>query len=128
MTSMTPDECFTASLTIRSMGLEVAFQSRELRATCESPARAKRELGEAASAALRRLLADLEAVDTAAELPHIGLDFEHCGSRVGLIRFELGTGLHLYCEVNHHHVPLQGDAVDWAMVTRLKVVHIGGNL
>lgn len=116
------------SETIASMGLEVAFHSRELRTTCESPARARRELGQRASLELQRHLADLEAVETVAELSEIGLDFENCGSTVGLIRFRLGEGVHLYCEVNHHHVPMNGESVDWARVTRLKVVHIGGEL
>lgn len=110
------------------MGLEVAFHSRELRTTCESPARARRELGQAASVALRRHIADLEAVETVAELLEIGLDFQNCGSKVSLIRFDLSEGIHLYCEVNHHHVPMNGESVDWAKVTRLKVVHVGGEL
>lgn len=110
------------------MGLEVAFRTKELRSTCESPARAKRELGDSAASALRRHLADLEAVETVAELMEIGLEFENCGLTVGLIRFELGEGRHLYCEVNHQHVPMNGEAVDWAKVSRLKVIHIGGDL
>ena len=111
-----------------SMGLEVAFRSKELRSTCESPAKAKRELGEGAAAALRRYLADLEAAETVAELVEMGLDFENCGSKVGLIRFGLSEGRHLYCEVNHQHVPMSGEAVDWSKVSRLKVIHIGGDL
>lgn len=110
------------------MGLEVAFRSKELRSTCESPARAKRELGDSAAAALRRYLADLEAVETVAELVEMGLDFENCGSKVGLIRFGLSEGRHLYCEVNHQHVPMSGETVDWTKVSRLKVIHIGGDL
>jgi len=110
------------------MGLEVAFRSKELRSTCESPARAKRELGESAAAALRRYLADLEAVETVAELVEMGLEFESCGSKVGLIRFGLSEGRHLYCEVNHQHVPMSGKAIDWTKVSRLKVIHIGGDL
>ena len=43
------------------MGLEVAFQSKEFRSTCESPARARRELGDSAASTLRRCIADLEA-------------------------------------------------------------------
>jgi hypothetical protein len=110
------------------MGLEVAFSSKELRSTCESPARAKRQLGEAGAVALRRYLADLEAVETVAELIEMGLDFESLGSRVGLIRFELSEGRYLYCEVNHQHVPMSGEAVDWTKVSRLKIIHIGGEL
>lgn len=107
------------------MGLEVAFQSRELRSTCESPARAKRELGEAAGAALRRHLADLEAVETAAELLEMGLGFEDCARKLGLVRFHLNDDLYLYCEVNHRILPMSGERVDWTKVTRLKVVNVG---
>lgn len=110
------------------MGLEVAFRSKELRSTCESPTRAKRELGDVAASALRRYLADLEAVETVAELVEMGLELENCGLKVGLIRFELSEGRHLYCEVNHQHVPMSGEAIDWSKVSRLKVIHIGGDL
>lgn len=109
------------------MGLEVAFQSRELRSVCESPARAKRELGEAASAALRRHLADLEAVETVAELLELGLDFESCAQKIGLVRFPLSDGIYLYCEVNHRTVPVNGQRVDWTKVMRLKVTSIGSS-
>ncbi len=110
------------------MGLEVAFRSIALRSTCESPARAKRELGESAAAALRRYLADLEAVETVAELVEMGLEFEDYGMKVGLIRFGLSEERYLYCEVNHQHVPMSGEAVDWTKVSRLKIIHIGGDL
>ncbi|WP_158443097.1 hypothetical protein [Rubrivivax gelatinosus] len=112
----------------RPMGLEIAFRSKELRSTCESPARAKREFGDRAAAALRRHLADLEAAETVAEVVEMGLEIENCDQEVGLIRFHLSEGQHLYCEVNHHQVPINGEAVDWARVTRLKVIHIGGGL
>lgn len=110
------------------MGVEIAFGSKELRSTCESPARAKRELGEVAAIALRRCLADLEACESVAEVVEVGLDFDDCEAKVGLIRFKLSEDMHFYCEVNHRHVPMNGEAVDWAKVTRLKVVHIGGGL
>ena len=118
---------FAASLsqTIYLMGLEVAFQSRDLRGICESPARAKRELGEAAGAVLRRHLADLEAVETVAELFEMGLGFENCAHKLGLVRFQLDDDLYLYSEVNHRNVPMNGEQVDWTKVTRLKVVHVG---
>lgn len=112
----------------KSMGLEIAFQSKQLRAICESPAKAKRELGDSAASNLRRHLADLEAVETVAELSEIGLEFERYGDKLGSIRFGLGGGRHLYCDVNHHHMPMNGEAVDWTKVTRLKVIQIGGEL
>ncbi|MFD1893307.1 hypothetical protein H0I39_04705 [Ottowia beijingensis] len=63
------------------MPLEIAFQTRELRATCESPARAKRELGELGSKALRRVLADMNAVETVAELFDMGLEIDNVSSK-----------------------------------------------
>lgn len=125
---MRPRLCAAIFVDNRFMGLQVAFRTKELRSTCESPARARREHGDSAAAALRRYLADLEAVETVAELVEMGLEFESCGVKVGLIRFELSEGQHLYCEVNHQHVPMSGEAVDWARVSRLKVIHIGGSL
>lgn len=110
------------------MGLGVAFRTIELRSTCESPSRARRELGAAAAAALRRHLADLEAVETVAELIDVGLEFENCDLKLGRIRFELSDERYLYCEVNHQSVPMNGESVNWNKVCRLKIIHIGGDL
>ena len=110
------------------MGLEVAFRSVELRSTCESPARAKRELGDDAAAVLRGYLADLEAVETVAELLAMTLGFEVCEGVFGRIRVLLSEEQYLYCEVNHQHVPTSEGQVNWALVSRLKIIHIGGSL
>lgn len=107
------------------MGLELAFRSRELRSTCESPARAKRELGEIASRVLQRHLADVQAAETAAELVDMGLGIEHCAQEPGLLRFHLDGGVCLVCQVNHRTVPMNGPMIDWTQVTRLQVVRIG---
>jgi hypothetical protein len=110
-----------------SMPLEIAFQTRELRATCESPTRAKRELGESESKALRRLLADMNAVETVDELFEMGLEIENCVQGQGMLRFQLSGVLSLYCNVNQQNVPTNGDMIDWTRVTRLKVVRLGSN-
>jgi len=107
------------------MPLEIAFLTRELRTTCESPTRAKRELGEPGSKALRRALADLNAVETVAELFEMGLGIENCTQEDGMLRFQLSEGLSLYCHANHQSMPMNGEMIDWAQVTRLKVVRIG---
>lgn len=109
------------------MPLEIAFQTRELRATCESPARAKRELGELGSKALRRVLADMNAVETVAELFDMGLEIDNCAQEHTMLRFQLSEGLSLLCNVNQQSAPMSGGTIDWAQVTRLKVVHIGGS-
>ena len=109
-----------------SMPLEIAFQTRELRATCESPARAKRELGEPGSKSLRRALADMNAVDSVAELFEMGIGIENCTQGQGMLRFHLSEELSLYCHANHQSVPMNREAIDWAQVTRLKLIRIGG--
>lgn len=109
------------------MGLEIAFDSRELRTTCESPARAKRLLGECASLALQRHLADMEAVESVAELLEIGAGIENFQQEQKMLRFHLIGEVYLYCEVNHHSVPMTAIAIDWSQVTRLKITRIGSN-
>lgn len=109
------------------MPLEIAFQTRELRATCESPTRAKREVGELASKALRRILADMNAVDAVAELFEMGLEIESCKQGLGMLRFQLSEVLSLYCNVNQQSVSMNGETIDWTQVTRLKVVRIGSS-
>lgn len=108
------------------MSLEISFRSKELRNTCESPTRAKRELGGAAREALQRWLADMEAVDTVSELFELGLEIENCAQEHGMLRCYLSEGLYLYCEVNHQSVPMNGEMVDWGQVMRLKVARFGG--
>jgi hypothetical protein len=108
------------------MPLEIAFQTRELRATCESPARAKRELGEPGSKALRRALADMNAVETVAELFEMGLGIENCTQEQGMLRFQLSEELSLYCHANQQSVPMNRETTDWAKVTRLKLIRIEG--
>lgn len=107
------------------MPLEIAFQTKDLRATCESPTRAKRELGEAGSKALQRALADMAAVETVSELFEMGLEIENCAQKQGMLRFQLSKELSLYCNANQQSVAMNGETVDWAQVTRLKIVHIG---
>lgn len=108
------------------MPLEIAFQTRELRATCESPTRAKRELGELGSKTLRRALAEMNAVDSVAELFEMGIGVENCTQEQGMLRFQLSEELSLYCHANQQKVPMNGETIDWAQVTRLKVIRIGG--
>lgn len=107
------------------MGIEIAFQSKELRAICESPAKAKRELGDVASRVLRIRLADMGAADTVAELFDMGLEVEDCTQDPGLLVFRLDEEVILVCQVNHRNIPMNGSVVDWSLVTRLQVIRIG---
>ncbi|MGY0202000.1 hypothetical protein [Leptothrix sp. BB-3] len=108
-----------------SMTLEIAFHTRELRAICESPTRAMRELGEASGKALQRTLADMNAVETVAELLEMGLGSEHCAQEHGMLRFHLCEGLNIYCNANQQSIPMNGGSIDWTQVSRLKIIRIG---
>lgn len=68
----------------------------------------------------------MEAADTVAEMLELGLEVENCEEEEGVLRFLLDECIYLYCEVNHQNVPMNGETIDWAHVTRLKVVRIGG--
>jgi hypothetical protein len=109
------------------MPIEIAFQTKELRAICESPTRAKRELGESGSLALRRTLADIYAADTVAELFDMGLGIQNCTLEHGMLRLHLNETLSLYCNENQQSVPMKGETIDWGRVARLKVVRIGSD-
>lgn len=108
------------------MPLELAFLTKDLRATCESPARARRELGEGAAAALRRVLAEMEASDSVEELLGLGVDVS-CEEAPGVIRIELVDGVSVYCSVGSVS-QVENHRIDFSSVTRLKFVRIGGAL
>jgi hypothetical protein len=109
------------------MGLVIAFGSPDLRKTCNSPARAKRELGAETASLLQGRLADMEAVECASELIEVGLGIADCVEDPAVLRFRLAEGVYLRCKVNHKLIPMNGDTVDWSRVTRLQVIGIGSD-
>lgn len=109
------------------MPLEISFETRDLRTTCESSTRAKRALGELGSEALQRVLADMNAVETVAELLEMDFGVDISIQEQGMLRFQLHEDISLYCDANLISMPSPGEALDWAQVTRLKVVHIGSS-
>lgn len=68
----------------------------------------------------------MNAVDSVAELFEMGIGIENCTQEQGMLRFQLSEELSLYCHANQQDVPMNGEAVDWVQVTRLKVIRIGG--
>lgn len=102
------------------MALELAFETKALRDICESEAVAKRELGAKVAYALTRRLSDFRSVDSIDELP-----FAKPKKNSTSITFDLPDDWQLVVTSGHGDNPkLASGKVDWAKVTRLKIVRI----
>jgi hypothetical protein len=102
--------------------VELAFETRDIRSTCESPRRAKRLLGEPASLALQSRLADMRAARTPIEL----LAGAPKPTGPDRMRLNLGDGKALEFVSNHRRSSMSKDGVDWSRVTRVRIVAVGG--
>lgn len=103
--------------------MELAFQTRELRAISEDPDAFADALQEVVRSNLRSRLADLRAATSIADLiagrPRLSSE-----SPPRLI-LDLGGGVELACHANHPSPPVDADGrLDWSRVHRLKVVSI----
>ena len=106
--------------------MELAFESKELRSICEHEATAKTELGAEIAEALRGRLADLRAATSMDDLivgnPHT----LECRESNYLV-IDLCQGHRIVLKANHPENPLTDcGRLDWAKVSRIKVIHIGG--
>jgi hypothetical protein len=105
--------------------LNLAFATKALRSLCETKSIAERKLGAKAAARLRRRLADLRAAESAAEIVAIGL-VQLPQPPSTQFYFDLG-GAMLVVEVNHQKEPTaDSGGIDWARVTRVKVMKVEG--
>lgn len=106
--------------------MQIAFASRELRALCEIETEARRLLGSEAADALKHRLADLQAASTVEELvvgsPRI---LEDEGG--DLFAIDLPGGRRMMLTANHVKNPTTATGkLDWAQVSRLKLLRIEG--
>jgi len=104
--------------------LDIAFRTRALRDACEQQAEAERRLGSRVAEALWRRLADLRAATTIDEVvagqPRV---LTEEGSQ--LMAFTLTEEHQLLVAPGHNRLPvLDSGEVDWARVTRVKVIRI----
>jgi hypothetical protein len=105
--------------------LELAFLNKSLRDICESQLKAERRLGIGVAAALRARLADLWDADSVSEVeagpPRILDD-----TPPGRVAIPLGDNASLVFAANHIAIPrAESGGVDWAAVTRIKIIHVG---
>ena len=100
--------------------MELAFETKPLRETCESEATAKRELGSKVAKELKRLLADLRAASSIEEMP-----VDKPRKTSGTCVFDLTENCRLIVAPNHTNNPLLASgSVDWAKVARIKILRI----
>lgn len=104
--------------------MEVAFSSRELRAQCESNHVAKRSFGECVAMSLMRRLADLRVLDSGASLFEMGLGMHPDPKTVGQVGIPLGETHMLIAEAVLPKNPAADGALEWAKVSRLKLLRI----
>jgi hypothetical protein len=102
--------------------LEIAFDSKALRETCEIEASAEAQIGKAAARALKHRLADLFAVASPQELlagrPRVLQDQD-------VMSVELSDGYRLIFEPNHLNNPMTAEMrTEWTRVNRIKLLRI----
>lgn len=102
--------------------MHLSFQTEEIRDICEKRAAAAAALGLAISLELAQRLADIDAVDTVADLMLLfsEIAFEREDDTCGL---RLSNGLVLSFRSGHVKTPLGSTGKpDWAKVTRVRIM------
>ena len=100
--------------------MELGFETKGLRRTCEKDAWARRELGDAAALALQRRLADLEAAETITDLPW---NMEFGVNDEGALEFHPEHWLTFQAIRGAADVDTTQE-IDWAAVDRIKLTGI----
>lgn len=105
------------------MPIKLSFQDEKLRTVCESPISAKRKYGEVAGRAIHSRLADLRAADS--PLKYIEWGFgkfdETAHDRIVI---PIDGGYRLFAVANNRLPPGKAGVLDWAQVTRVKILSI----
>ena len=105
------------------MPVQLAFETKALREICEREDRARRALGLNTAEELKAWLADLRAARSVADL--LAIDPQRMADRVIV---DLGEGKRMVFCANHTTNPTDASKqIDWARVTRIKIVEIGSD-
>ena len=103
----------------------VSFASKRLRSICEEETEANLELGLEAASELRRVLADLDAAASFADIPESSgwTIADPDGHREIVVN--LPDGFNLMLEPGHATAPTTSDGcIDWMRVNRIRVLRI----
>lgn len=105
------------------MPIQLAFQDENLRKVCESSISAKRKYGGIAGPSLHARLSDLRAADSPAELVKWGFAKFDEAANDRIVIF-LDDSYRLYAVANHKPQLGKPGKLDWAQVTRVKILSI----
>lgn len=107
--------------------MEISFENPSLRQLCQSKNRAKTQFGEEFALKLKTLLADLDIWNNVNELIEGGIYNLKIDGK-NSITIELGNDAKfVFCAINLD-IPLNEDrTINWAKVTRIKVLRIEVN-
>jgi hypothetical protein len=105
--------------------MDIAFQSKALRDSCESEDLLRTKFGELVGGAITRRLADLRAAVTIRDLV-VGNPREVFSGKHPTLCIDLAENSVLLLRVNHLKPPINSNGtISWLEVTRLKVLSIG---
>lgn len=105
------------------MSIKLAFKDEKVRAVCESPRSAKLKYGEAAGRAIHSRLADLRAADSPLKYVEWGFGkFDETAH--DRIVIPIDGEYRIVAEANNRPPPGEPGALDWAQVTRVKILSI----
>jgi hypothetical protein len=108
---------------VHKMPMKLAFQDEKLRTVCESPVSAKRKYGEVAGREIHTRLADLRAAESPLKFVEWGFaTFDK--TSYGQIVIPIYGGYRMLAIANHRLLPGNHGALDWAQVTRVKILSI----
>lgn len=104
--------------------MELAFENKLLRTTCENEDSAKEQYGVEVSAKLKARLADFRAFKNVSELV-VGKPREVKSNTRSFYQVDLGNGYTISFTSNHIDTPkLRTDDIDWSKVNRIKILSI----
>lgn len=104
--------------------MELAFDTKELRALCESELQAKLELGPRIADALKHRLADIRAAKAPKDLV-AGRPRALGDTGTEYMTLELCEGWRIVLGANHPSNPmLESGRLDWSKVSRVKILRI----
>lgn len=107
--------------------MELSFSRKSVRLICQCERTAKRSFGLGVTEKLKSRLADLRAADSLTDIP-TGRFSPHPSPDGQEMTVELCDGYTLTFRANHTKVPVtKANRVDWARVSRIKIMTIGMN-
>jgi len=105
------------------MPIKLAFQDEQLRTVCENTVSAKRKYGKVAGPSIHARLADLRALKSPIEFVELGFGSYDETAHDRIVIFIAG-GYRMLALANNRPPPGAPGALDWAQVTRVKILSI----